>query len=96
MRVAVAREIVSDLERQRAVGIGEALELDVEVLADDAARAFAAHDVAPGDLFLLARRVLDERGDAVAVLLEAGEHGRHAHVDQLMGLGELQRLLDRS
>ena len=42
--VAVLAEIVGDLDVERAVGIGEALELDAEVLADDAARAFAADD----------------------------------------------------
>ena len=34
---------------KRPIGIGETFEFDVEVLADDAARAFAADDVGAAD-----------------------------------------------
>ena len=68
--IAVLGEIVGDLDVQGAVGIGEAFELDIEVFADDAARAFAADDVGAADRLVLAGGVGHMRGDAVGVLLE--------------------------
>ncbi len=43
--VAVLAEVVGNFDVQRSIRIGEALEIDPEFLADDAARALAAHDV---------------------------------------------------
>ena len=92
--VAVLAEVVGDLDVQRAVGIGEALEVDAEVLADDAARALAADDVAAAEFLGLAAGIDDGGGDAVGVLLERGEVGRQPQVDVGMRLGELHRLFD--
>ena len=66
--IAVLAEIVGDFDVQRAVRIGEALEVDAEVLADDAARAFTGDDVAAGDDLVLAGRIGDVRGHALGIL----------------------------
>ncbi len=68
--IAVAPEIVRDLDIQGAVRIGEALELDVEVLADDAARALAADQIRSTDVLGFTGGIGDLRGDAVGVLHE--------------------------
>ena len=54
--IAVLAEIVGDLDVERAVVVGEALECDAELLAHDAARALAADEIAALDGLLLARR----------------------------------------
>src|SRR5215510_13352993 len=92
--VAVLAEIVGDLDVERAVRIGEALELDAEVLADDAAGAFTAHDIAALDDLLFAGRIADAGDHAVGVLLEGVEGRAQAKVDQRMRLCHLQRFLD--
>ena len=92
--VAVLGEVVGDLDVDGALGIGEALEFEAEVLARDAARAFAAHQIAAADRLRLACGVLHLRQHAVAVLREARELSRHPHIDQRMRLGHLERLLD--
>ena len=43
--IPVLAEIISHFDVQGPVGIGEALELDAELLAHDAARAFAADEI---------------------------------------------------
>jgi hypothetical protein len=77
--IAVPAEIVGDLDVERAIRVGESLELDIEVLADDAARALPADDVAPLDGFVLAGRIGDAGGDLVGRLLERGEGGFQAN-----------------
>ena len=47
--IAVPAEIVGDLDVQGAVGIGETLELDAELLAYDAARSFGADEIGAGE-----------------------------------------------
>src|SRR5215207_9284809 len=73
--VAVLAKIVRDFDVERAVRIGESLELDVELLAHDAARSLAAYDIGALDFLRLSCRIGDMRGDAIGVLLEAGERG---------------------
>src|SRR6266545_3698732 len=55
--IAMVTEIVGHLDVQRAIGVGEAFELDAELLADDAARAFAAHQEGAANRGFLARRI---------------------------------------
>ena len=78
----------------RALRIGEALELDVEVLARDAARALGADEVAAADGFGFAGGVLDLRAARRRRSARSDELGRHAHLDQRMRLGHLQRFFD--
>ena len=88
--IAVPPEIMGDLDIEGAVGIGEALEGDAELLAHDAARALAADEIAAADRLAAGRL----GGDAVGILNKAGEARREPQIDQLVRLGELQRLLD--
>ena len=90
----VAAEVIGHLDVESALGLGEALELDVEVLAHDRAGALAADEIAALEHLALAGLVVSQRGDAVGALLEAGELGRQPHVDVGVGLGQRQPLLD--
>src|SRR5262249_9356537 len=93
-RVTVLPEVVGDLNIQGEVRIREPLELDVEVLAHDAAGALSADDEGASDRFGFARRVDDVGDDARAVLLEPREGGGEAQVNVGVRLCELQGLLD--
>ena len=91
--IAVLSEVVGHLDVQGAVGIGEAFELDVEILAHDAARAFGADQVAALDGLGFAGRVGHLRHDAIGGLAEGGEFGRQGGFDPGMRLHQLERLL---
>src|SRR5262245_11720066 len=71
--ITVLPEIVGDLDVQGAVPIGETLELDAEILAHDAARAFAADEIAATDRFGFTCGIGHLRRHAVGVLRERGE-----------------------
>ena len=92
VRIAVPLEIVRHFDVQRAVGIGEALELDPALFAHDAARAFAADDIAAAQGLLLARFVFDDGGDAVRILAEPGKGRPHPDHDQRARLRHGKRL----
>ena len=92
--IAVPAEVVGDFDVQGAVVVGETLERDAEVLAHDAARAFAADQIAALDGFLFAGGVFHARPHAVGVLREGDEFRRQAQVDIGMRLGHRQRLFD--
>src|SRR6202043_4288301 len=84
--IPVLSEIVGDLDVQGAVGIGEALELDPEVLAHDAARAFAAHEVSAAERLRLTDRIRRKRGYAIGILLERSESRAEPHINVGMRL----------
>src|SRR5215831_2466312 len=93
-RIAGAAKVVGDLDVQGEVRIGEALELDVEVLAHDAARALGTNDIGTCDLLGLGGLINKIRDNAIAVLLESRERGRQAQVDVGMHLRHPERFLD--
>ena len=76
-------EIVANGDGQRAFGVGVALELDAERFAHDAAAAFGADDVTAADGLFIAGGIGDDGFDAVAVLRERHEFGRHADIAHL-------------
>ena len=90
----MSAEIIGDFDVERAIRIGEALELDAELLAHDAARTLPAHQIAASDRLVLAGCVDDMGNHTVGALLERGELGCKAHVDIRMRLRHLERLLD--
>ena len=92
--IAVLAEVVGDLDVQGAIGIGEAFELDVELLAHDAAGALAADQIGAGNRFGFARRIGHLRHHAVGVLGERGEGRGEPQIDVRVRLGELERFLD--
>src|SRR4029434_7378229 len=83
-----------DLDVERTVRIGEAFELDAEVLADDAAGSFAAYDVAALDDLFLAGRIGDAGDHPIGILLERVERRAQAGIAQRMRLCHLERFLD--
>jgi hypothetical protein len=91
--VAVLLEVVGDLDVDGALGIGEALELEPEVLARDAAGAFGADEIGAGNRFGLARRIGHLRDHAVGALREAGERRRQVQLDIGMRLRQRERFL---
>ena len=92
----MSAEIIGDFDVERAIGIGEALELDAELLAHDAARTLPAHQIAASDRLVLAGCVDDMGNHTVGALLERGELGCKAHVDIRVRLRHLGRLQDLS
>src|SRR5262249_56304754 len=94
LRIAVAAEVVGNLDVQGEVGVGEALEVDAEVLAHDAAGAFGADQIGARDALRFTGRIDDMGDDAAAVLLEMLEGGWQAQIDARMRLLDLERFLD--
>src|SRR5215472_10571525 len=91
-RIAMAAEIVGNLNVQGEVRIGEALELDAEVLAYNAARAFGTDDIGSRNVFGLTGRIDKIGDDAGTILLETRERARQAQVDAGMRFRHLERL----
>ena len=87
-------ELIGDLDVERTLGLGEALELDAEILADNRARAFRADEIAAFNRLALAGLVEEASRDAVGLVLEALEGGAEANHDFGMGFGERQPFLD--
>src|SRR5882672_6109814 len=94
LRIAVAAEVVGDLDVQGEVGIREALELDRKVFAHDAARTLSADQIVARDALGLAGRIDGTGEDAGTVLFKTREAGRQSQVDAGMRLCHLERLLD--
>src|SRR6266436_6669486 len=94
LRIAVAAEVVGDLDVQGEFGIREALERDLEVFAHDAPRTLGADQIVARDALDLAGRIDGMRDDAGTVLFKAREVGRQAQVDAGMRLCYLERFLD--
>src|SRR6185437_7171388 len=94
LRIAQRVKVGACLDVESTVGISEALELDIELLSEDAACAFAADDVRTGDFFLAAIFAFDRSDAAIGILAEAYEGGVEAELDQLMRLGHGERFLD--
>jgi hypothetical protein len=94
LRIPVAAEIVGDLDVERAIRIGEALEIDPKLLAHDAARAFAADDERARNRLGLAGFIDDFGDDAVGVLRESRKRRHQPQIDERMRLGHRHPLFD--
>ena len=91
--IAVLPEVVGDFDIQGAVGIGEALEFDAELLAHDAACAFAADEIGAANDFRFAGRAGHLRRHGVGALGECRKRRRQPQVDVGMRLRERERFL---